>query len=293
MVIAWDLRNWFGHSYVGLFFSTLTCLLVTNSNKLQSTIDGKRFLRQALSLEAQVLAKKLEQSVHSITHNGLLGELNEQHFIEVLRRYLPRRYGVSRGVVIDSNGATSDQIDIVIYDPQYTPTMLDQQDHRYVLAESVYAVLEVKPKITSETIRYAARKARSVRELRRTTHTIVHSDQPSGTPPKPLYPMLSGLVAIQADWAQGLNSDSFRSCHGSHKGQGTLSLGLALNDQAFALSYGTYDLKLSHGDLEFSGEANSLAWFLFTLLKRLQDLGTCPAVDWQQYREVLCPIPQD
>jgi hypothetical protein len=28
-------------------------------------------------------------------------------------------------------------------------------------------------------------------------------------------------------------------------------------------------------------------WFLFTLLKRLQDLGTCPAVDWLQYRDVL------
>lgn len=100
---------------------------MTNPNKLQSKIDGKRFLRQALALEAQVLAKKLEQSVHSITHNGLMGEVNEQHVIEVLRRYLPRRYGVSRGIVIDSNGATSDQIDIVIYDPQYTPTMLDQQ----------------------------------------------------------------------------------------------------------------------------------------------------------------------
>lgn len=81
---------------------------MTNRNKLHSRSDGKMFIRQALSLEAQVLAKKLEQSVHSITHNGLMGEVNEHHFIEVLRRYLPRRYGVNRGIIIDSNGATSD-----------------------------------------------------------------------------------------------------------------------------------------------------------------------------------------
>lgn len=265
---------------------------MANQNKLQSRIDGKTFLRQALALEAQVLAKKLEQSVHSITHNGLMGEVNEQHFIDVLRRYLPRRYAVSRGIVIDSLGATSEQIDIVIYDPQYTPTMLDQQDHRYVLAEAVYAVLEVKPEINSETLQYAARKARSVRVLERTTHAIVHSDQATPTRPKALFPVLTGLVAIQAGWREGLNSASFRRLHGQHRGLDTLSLGLALDDQAFALSYGTFDLSLSHGELDFSGKASSLAWFLFTLLKRLQDLGTCPAVDWLQYRDVLSATPQ-
>ena len=265
---------------------------MTNPNKLQSTIDGKRFLRQALALEAQVLAKKLEQSVHSITHNGLMGEVNEQHFIEVLRRYLPRRYGISRGVVIDSNGATSDQIDIVIYDPQYTPTMLDQQDHRYVLAEAVYAVLEVKPEINRKTLEYAAAKAQSVRTLARTTHSIVHSDQSSPTRPKALFPILAGLVAIRAGWQNGLHSSSFRKCYANYTGDQTLSLGLALEDQAFALAYDTFDLTLAHGDLSFSSEACSLAWFLFTMLKRLQDLGTCPAVDWLRYREVLGAISE-
>ena len=54
---------------------------MTNRNKSESRIDGKRFIRQALGLEAQVLAKKLEQSVHSITHNGVMGEVNEQHLL--------------------------------------------------------------------------------------------------------------------------------------------------------------------------------------------------------------------
>ena len=54
-----------------------------------------------------------------------------------LRKYLPNRYAVAQGIVVDSNGATSDQIDIIIFDPQYTPTLLDQQSHRFVPAEAV------------------------------------------------------------------------------------------------------------------------------------------------------------
>jgi hypothetical protein len=90
-----------------------------NSNKRSSEFDGRQFLGQALAQEQLVLAGQLRLSMHSITHNGRMGEVNEQLFIDVLRRYLPRRYGVEQGIVIDSNGNTSDQIDIVIYDHQY------------------------------------------------------------------------------------------------------------------------------------------------------------------------------
>lgn len=261
-----------------------------NPNKRSSEAEGRQFLGRALAMEQKVLAQQLELSWHSITHNGVMGDVNEQLFIDVLRRYLPRRYGVEQGIVIDSNGNTSDQIDIVIYDPQYTPTILDQQEHRYVLAEAVYAVLEVKPEINSETLQYAADKARSVRVLERTSTTIVHSDKPNPTRPKALFPIIAGLVAIKSGWKQGLHSSSFRQQLASHSGDATLSLGLALEDQAFTLAYATNDLDLPHGKLEFSGEACCLAWFLFTLLKRLQDLGTCPAVDWLRYRDVLSPM---
>ena len=46
---------------------------------------------------------------------------------------------------------------------------------------------------------------------------------------------------------------------------------------------------MTHDGLKFSPAENSLAWFLFTLLKRLQDLGTISAVNWDRYRDVLAP----
>ena len=118
-----------------------------NKAKEKSTVDGKNFLQSAFAAEQEVLSVQLKLSSESITHDGVMGDVNEQHFIEVLRKYLPNRYAINSAIVIDSNGATSDQIDIVIYDPQYTPTLLDQHNHCFIPAESVYAVFEVKPTI--------------------------------------------------------------------------------------------------------------------------------------------------
>jgi len=113
-----------------------------NKAKKQSEVDGKSFLRSAFAAEQEVLSGQLKLSFDSISHSGVMGDVNEKYFIEVLRKYLPKRYAVDSAIVIDSNGATSDQIDIVIYDPQYTPTLLDQHDHRYIPAESVYVVVK-------------------------------------------------------------------------------------------------------------------------------------------------------
>ncbi len=214
-----------------------------------------------------------------------MGAVNEQYFIDVLRRYLPRRYGVDQGIVIDSNGKTSDQIDIIIYDPQYTPRLLDQQSHRYVLSEAVYAVIEVKPAINKFYLNYAANKAQSVRCLARTSVKIPYAD--GQYPAKALFPILAGIVGVRAEWDEKLRAPAFEKALGELEGNQTISIGLALEDRAFTLDYGIFDLDLTHGGLYFSDAKGSLAWFLFTLLKRLQDLGTVPAVNWEAYRDVL------
>ena len=259
-----------------------------NSNKRSSELDGRQFLGQALAQEQLVLAGQLRLSMHSITHNGRMGEVNEQLFIDVLRRYLPRRYGVEQGIVIDSNGNTSDQIDIVIYDHQYTPPLLKQMSHRYILAEAVYGVLEVKPAINRDYLIYAANKARSVRRLVRTSVEIPTAEKL--LPPKALFPILSGIVAIRSEWMGGMQSRYFKHTLDKLQGDQTLTLGLALEDCAFERPYGIFDITMVHEPCVTSPSVSSLAWFLFTLLKRLQDVGTCPAVDWLRYRDVLSHI---
>ena len=246
-----------------------------NKAKDTSDIDGKRFLREAFSAEQEVLRLKLELSTKSITHNGVMGEVNELHFIEVLRKYLPNRYAVAQGIIVDSNGATSDQIDIIIFDPQYTPTLLDQQSHRFVPVEAVYGVLEAKPTISKQYLEYAGDKAASVRRLERTSVPIQHAG--GEYLPKVPFPILAGIVAASAEWAEGCASPSFAQAISSLKDERRLDFGIALSDRAFQVSNGFVTLSQGQG---------SLAVFLFGLLDRLQSLGTVPAVDWNRYGAV-------
>jgi hypothetical protein len=247
-----------------------------NKPKTAANADGKSFLQDALSAEQRVLAVQLELSSKSITHDGVMGEVNEQHFIQFLRRHLPIRYQVDHGIVIDSDGVTSDQIDIVIFDNQYTPTLLDQHAHRYIPAEAVYCVLEVKPTINKSYLEYAGEKAQSVRALRRTSVPIRHAG--GEYPPKPLLPIIAGIVAAHAEWCDGLSSPSFAANLGELTDLRALDCGVALSDRAFD----TFD-----GRLQLSNANGALAYFLFRLLRQLQSLATAPAVDWDRYAAVL------
>lgn len=171
---------------------------------------------------------------------------------------------------------TSDQIDVVILDHQYTPTLLDQQSHRYIPIEAVYCILEVKQNLNKLHLEYAARKAQSVRRLKCTSIPIPHA---GGTfPAKEPIRIVAGIVAPKAGWVNGLISGRFKSTLSTLAGEQAIDCGLALSDCAFD----THDDKLLISD-----KPASLAFFLFRLLKRLQSLGTVPAIDWGKYAQVL------
>jgi hypothetical protein len=245
---------------------------MTSRAKRQSQTDGKRFLQEAFRGQQRVLETQLDHAAKSITHAGKRGDVTEKHFIHILRAYLPRRYAADSAIVIDSEGQTSDQIDIVIYDPQYTPTLLDQQDHKYVTAEAVYAVLEVKPIINKTYLAYAGDKAASVRRLMRTSVPVGTIDGPKKKEP---FPITAGLVAARAGWKDGLGG-AFLQSHAALAGKRKLDCVLALNNRSF-------DLFNTDGKQTFSPEANSLVFFLFRLLQKLQTLGTVAGVDWNAY----------
>ncbi len=248
-----------------------------NTAKSLSNENGAQYLFEALYAEQKVLACQLELSKKSITHDGVMGEVNEQLFISLFAKYLPNRYNISSGIVIDSNGKTSDQIDMVIYDRQYTPALLDQHNHRFIPAEAVYCILEAKPKIDKTYLEYASRKAQSVRRLTRTTVPIHHA---GGTyPPKKLFNIIAGIIAIDSGWTNGIECDHLKEAvtSFSRNYETSLQCGIALNDKAFFSVDGN-----------FIYSKCSLAFFLFRLLNNLQALGTVPAIDWDQYSMIFC-----
>lgn len=220
------------------------------------------------------LALKIRRASQSIGHHGTQGSVNEDHWIEVFRAYLPNRYEVATGIVIDSRGGRSDQVDIIIFDRHFTPTLLDQQKHRYVPAEAVYAVFESKPRFDKPHIVYAGLKAASVRKLHRTSVPIAHAG--GVYKPKEPFPIVAGIVAPRSSWTDGLGATFEKNLPTENEER--LDCGCTLEHGAFDF----YD-----GALRKLPAEGALISFLFRLLSNLQSLGSVPAIDWSAYAAVL------
>lgn len=236
--------------------------------------DDTAWLRDAFVGVQEELALKIRRAAQSIGHAGTQGSVNEDHWIEVFRAYLPDRYKVETGFVIDSAGGRSDQIDIIIFDRHFTPTLLDQQRHRYIPAEAVYAVFESKPHFDKNYLEYAGQKAASVRKLLRTSVPIAHAG--GVFPAKPLFPLVAGLVAPRSSWADGLGATFQKNL--PEPTDEHLDCGCALDDGAFDTFEGSLYIHPSDG---------ALIRFLFRLLSKLQSLGSVPAIDWTAYATVV------
>lgn len=197
------------------------------------------------------------------------GAVTEQHWLDFFARYLPERYRASSAFVVDSRGRRSRQIDIAIYDRFYSPLLLPHPSGLHIPAESVYAVFEVKQDLNSRLIHDAARKAASVRALRRTSVRV-----PGGPArPKKPHPILAGILALRATWHRRFDLRLPAILRHLPPDQ-RLDLGCALQQGAFEVSRSTVRL---------STPEESLIFFFLHLLERLRALGTAPAPNLMRY----------
>ena len=211
----------------------------------------------------------------AIDHAGLKGAASEEHWRSLLDMHLPRRYRVTTGIVVDSDGGQSHQIDIIIHDPHYCPRFLDHGGLSFVPAESVYAVLEAKQEINAWYLGAAANKAESVRRLRRTSAPILERGEER--PPRDVPPILAGIVTLASGWTDGLGT-SFREQLAGHTAGQALDIGCALNAGAFEVPEGR-----GAAEVQVWPADAALVTFFLTLVRRLQRLATVPAIDWLMY----------
>jgi hypothetical protein len=112
-------------------------------------------LSQLLSGLHDDIQQKLEISRKSFGHPGTKGDASESVWLEMLQAYLPQRYQAATAHVVDSHGNFSDQIDVVVFDRQYSPFIFRYQGQTIVPAESVYAAFEAKQSINAAQVQYA------------------------------------------------------------------------------------------------------------------------------------------
>jgi hypothetical protein len=177
--------------------------------------------------------------------------------------------------VVDHRGQLSHQIDVVIYDRQYSPLILRQDGVLYIRAESVYAVFDVKHDIRRPAIEDAAEKAESVRRLNRTTVPVRFV---AGTyKPKALFEIAAGILALESWWADGMG-DALKKVLGECSQAGFLNLGCSVRDGSFEARPTKRGV-----EVETSTRETALIFFFLRLLDRLQKVGTVPAMDLMKY----------
>jgi len=232
-------------------------------------------LHEILLGEQKILQARLNTIRQSAGHPTAVGDGAEDGWCDWFREFLPSRYQVSKGFVVDSQGTRSEQQDIIIHDRQYSPLLWESGGHTYVPAESVYAIFEVKQSLNAENIEYAGKKVASVRRRFRTEGTFGWLQ---GQGKRELIPILAGLLTLSSDWRPSMGTP-FSNTLGALDPDSHLDIGCVLSDGAWEIPDSA-----KPSELEMSDPDTSLSYFKMKLLQRLQTLGTVGAIDYSAYQ---------
>ena len=222
------------------------------------------------------IEQKLATARKAFQHPGTKGDASEGVWLEMLETYLPKRYQATKGHVVDSTGGISDQIDVLIFDRQYSPFIFEFQGQIIIPAEAVYAAFEAKQSINAAQVEYAQKKIASVRRLHRTSLPIPTAM--GVLPPKPLHHIIGGLVTFESDWDPQLGKPLLDALAGQ-KEDGRLDLGCVAAHGIFMCD--------DDGCHVATPLAKAATAFLFELIARLQTCATVPMIDIRAYAKWL------
>lgn len=218
------------------------------------------------------IESRLAISRKTFQHPGTKGDASEHVWLEFFRNYLPTRYSAEKAHVVDSKGVFSQQIDVVIFDRQYSPLIFKFEGQLIIPAESVYAVFEAKQTVNAQYVQYAKQKVSSVRNLYRTSEPIPYVEGVYS--PKPLTPILGGVLSFESDWTPPLGVTFLDSLKTSETAE-ILNIGCIASHGVFTLS--------TESKYVISSEKKPATAFLLELIAQLQSLGTVPMIDTRAY----------
>lgn len=254
---------------------------MTNKTNLATLMDGlQRQLVHALTHGRDVLPHPTE-----------VGDNAELHWIDMLSGFLPKRYAVAKAFVVDVNGTTSEQLDVVVYDQQYSPQIFRNPNGTvYIPAESVYAVFDAKQDLSRANVLYAADKVASVRRMERTTAEIPHAGGTYG--PKAPPRILGGVLTLESEWNPRFGDPLLTAIRDSGDDASRLDVGCVAARGAFRVDAGN-EIALD----VWGHPAGTLVWFVTRLLAMLQAMATVPAIDISRWADVALaeglPVPMD
>jgi len=122
------------------------------------------------------------KAASELMHSGLRGRAREIFAKDLLTPFLSPNVGACTGIVVDSSGGSSHQIDIIIYDKTLIPSLMFTGEEGIVPIESVLATVEVKSTLTRDELKKSIQNAHSVKHLH-ANFTEVMTETPQKSSP--------------------------------------------------------------------------------------------------------------
>jgi hypothetical protein len=253
--------------------------------------DLKSFnLPEAFLMKQAQLEADLHAGAFVADHPTTKGDDTELNWLGMLRELLPERYGVSRAHVIDGKCQQSPQLDIVIHDRFFSPLLFEHGNAKFIPAESVYAVFEVKQELNRGHFIEAADKIMAVRSLHRTSVPIPSAMGELKSKDLDRFWILGGVLTSRSGWSPPFG-DPFKQCLAENVGTRGIDIGAALNHGSFEAVYTNHSEDSGLEDVHVSGEEGALIFFVTRLLHRLQQMASVPAIDYSLYGNAIPGAP--
>lgn len=120
-------------------------------------------LYDALLTAAPLLEAKFNEST-IIKHSASKGAFREFILNEIIRPFLPLQYGLSSGECFDSNGQSSRQLDVVVFDRLFSYS-IPRGNYMLVPFESAYGEIEIKSILNKKTFDESLENIESFKSL--------------------------------------------------------------------------------------------------------------------------------
>jgi len=130
-------------------------------------------IKQLFKNVSAKLMQEFEETEKTLKFPPDRGGQREEAIRKFLSEKLPRRYGISKGFVVSHEGIQSDQCDVIVYDADTSPIFYTDINQEILPIESVYAVIQVKSRLTPTSLDDAIRNIKSFKQIPRRDVTSV------------------------------------------------------------------------------------------------------------------------
>ncbi|RRJ67538.1 hypothetical protein EHV15_12720 [Paenibacillus oralis] len=139
-------------------------------------------MRHIVNNYAELEASIVSQLSFQSQHPGTSGGYREEVWKSMFEQLIPKKFSIARSVfIIDSAGWVSNEVDLAIYDEQYTPYIFRHGTLKYIPIEAVAVVVECKsqnpaPGALEDWLEGIRGLKTSQRSVARMNHDVIFGD---------------------------------------------------------------------------------------------------------------------